>query len=90
MLTTPARLIGKLGRSGLLSQLPPYISATLILVGVAWLLALPLDRFSRKTYISENALLPGQAHTYFSDSEHNVFRAFRHEVFNASTLPSSR
>ena len=41
---------------------------------------LPLDGYSRKTYISENALLPGQVRTYFSGSEHNVFRAYRQEV----------
>ena len=61
-------------------KLPPYLSAACILVGVAWLLLLPLDRYSRQTYISENALLPGQVHTYFGGSEQNVFRAFKHEV----------
>lgn len=30
--------------------------------------------------MSENALLPGQVHTYFSGSEHNIFRAYRQEV----------
>jgi len=44
------------------------------------LLLLPLDEYSRKTYISENALLPGQVHTYFGGSEQNVLRAYRHEV----------
>jgi glycosylphosphatidylinositol transamidase len=51
-----------------------------VVVGVAWLLLLPLDEYSRNTYISENALLPGGVHTYFSGSEQNVFRAYRHEV----------
>lgn len=36
--------------------------------------------YSRNTYISENALLPGSVHTYFSGSEQNVFRAYREEV----------
>jgi len=61
-------------------KLPPYLSAVCVLIGVAWLLVLPLDRYSRQTYISENALLPGQVHTYFGGSEQNVFRAFKHEV----------
>lgn len=47
---------------------------------MAWLLLLPLEEYSRKTYISENALLPGGVHTYFAGSEQNVFRAYRHEV----------
>ncbi len=41
---------------------------------------LPLQEYSRQTYISENALLPGQVHTYFGGSEQNVFRAYRHEL----------
>lgn len=45
-----------------------------------WLFLLPLNEYSRRTYISENALLPGQVHTYFGGSEQNIFRAYRHEV----------
>ena len=61
-------------------KLPPYMSALLVLIGIAWLLVLPLDAYSRKTYISENALLPGQVHTYFSGSDQNVFRAYKTEI----------
>ncbi|OAF99780.1 Glycosylphosphatidylinositol:protein transamidase, GAA1 component [Paraphaeosphaeria sporulosa] len=68
-------------------KIPPYLSAFLILVGVAWLLVLPLKEYSRGTYVSENALLPGQVHTYFTGSEHNVFRAYRHEVAGLVDLP---
>jgi len=62
------------------ARLPPYLSLLCILAGVAWLCLLPLDEYSRRTYVSENAILPGQVHTYFGGSEHDVFRAFRHEV----------
>lgn len=68
------------GRSPTLQKAPPYISLLLILVGVAWLFMLPLNDYSRRTYISENALLPGQVHTYFGGSDQNVLRAYRHEV----------
>jgi GPI-anchor transamidase subunit GAA1 len=61
-------------------KLPPYLSLLCILIGVAWLLLLPLDSYSRRTYISENALLPGQVHTYFGGSDQNVFRAYKQEV----------
>ena len=61
-------------------KLPPYLSLGCIAVGVVWLFLLPLDEYSRRTYISENALLPGQVHTYFGGSEHNVLRAYRNEV----------
>lgn len=61
-------------------KLPPYLSFLCIAVGVVWLFLLPLNEYSRRTYISENALLPGQVHTYFGGSEQNIFRAYRHEV----------
>ncbi|ETS84038.1 hypothetical protein PFICI_05914 [Pestalotiopsis fici W106-1] len=63
-----------------LLKIPPYLSLLCIVVGVAWLFMLPLNEYSRRTYISENALLPGQVHTYFGGSDQNVFRAYRHEV----------
>ncbi|KAL7619954.1 Glycosyl phosphatidyl inositol protein transamidase complex subunit [Parahypoxylon ruwenzoriense] len=69
-----------LRRDPRLLKLPPYLSFLCIVVGVVWLLMLPLDQYSRRTYISENALLPGQVHTYFSGSDQNVFRAYRHEI----------
>lgn len=61
-------------------KIPPYLSFLCIVVGVAWLLVLPLDDYSRKTYISENALLPGQVHTYFAGSDQNVFRGYKREI----------
>ncbi|CAM1503747.1 Fc.00g013380.m01.CDS01 [Cosmosporella sp. VM-42] len=61
-------------------KLPPYLSFLCIAVGVVWLFLLPLNEYSRRTYISENALLPGQVHTYFGGSEQHIFRAYRHEV----------
>jgi len=63
-----------------LRKLPPYISFLCIIIGVAWLLLLPLNEYSRRTYVSENALLPGQVHTYFAGSDQNVFRGLKHEV----------
>ena len=69
-----------LRRDPRLLKLPPYLSAICILVGVVWLLLLPLDEYSRHTYISENALLPGQVHTYFGGSEQNVFNAYKYEI----------
>lgn len=67
-------------RSTWVLKFVPVLSSLCVIVGVAWLLLLPLEDYSRKTYISENALLPGQVHTYFGGSEQNVFRAYRNEV----------
>lgn len=58
-----------------------------MLGGIIWVLLLPLNEYSRRTYISENALLPGQVHTYFGGSEQNVFRAYRHEVAGVIVAP---
>ncbi|MCJ1471543.1 Glycosyl phosphatidyl inositol protein transamidase complex subunit [Lambiella insularis] len=69
-----------LRRDPRLLKLPPYLSAICIIVGVVWLFLLPLNDYSRQTYISENALLPGQVHTYFGGSEQNIFNAYKHEV----------
>ena len=69
-----------LRRDPRLLKLPPYLSAFCILVGVAWLCLLPLNQYSRHTYISENALLPGQVHTYFGGSEQNIFNAYKYEI----------
>ena len=59
---------------------PPYLCLLLVSIGVMWLLLLPLNEYSRHTYISENALLPGQVHTYFGGSEQNIFNAYKYEV----------
>lgn len=55
-------------------------SALCIAVGVGWLFVLPLDDFSRRNYISENALLPGQVEAYFGGSELNIIKAYRAEI----------
>ncbi len=63
-----------------LRKFPPYISFLCIIIGVTWLLLLPLNEYSRRTYVSENALLPGQVHTYFAGSDQNIFRGLKHEI----------
>ncbi|KKK20052.1 hypothetical protein ARAM_006405 [Aspergillus rambellii] len=61
-------------------RLPYILSFLCIVAGVIWLLLLPLDDYSRRTYISENALLPGQVHAYFSGSEQHIFRGYKKEI----------
>ena len=61
-------------------RLPNILSLLCIVVGVVWLLLLPLNDYSRHTYISENALLPGQVHAYFTGSEQNIFRGYKKEL----------
>jgi glycosylphosphatidylinositol transamidase len=61
-------------------RLPNILSFLCIVIGVVWLLLLPLNDYSRQTYISENALLPGQVHAYFTGSEQNIFRGYKKEL----------
>ncbi|RMZ89150.1 hypothetical protein DV736_g3627, partial [Chaetothyriales sp. CBS 134916] len=70
-----------------LRWMPPYLSLLCMLGGIVWILLLPLQQYSRQTYISENALLPGQVHTYFTGSDQNIFRAYRHEVARVIVAP---
>lgn len=46
-------------------RLISYIySILLFIVGIAWILILPYDGYNKRTYISENALLPGQVNEW--------------------------
>ena len=82
VLTVPEApsLLATIRRDARFLKLPPYISVLCTVIGVAWLLLLPLNEYSRHTYISENALLPGQVHTYFGGSEQQVFNAYKQEL----------
>ncbi|KAK9471239.1 Gaa1-like protein [Dipodascopsis tothii] len=82
-------LVGRLGRRVFplsddiwthLARKLPMLSAVMMVLGIAWLLVLPIEGQSRRTYVSENALLSGQALTHFSGSEINVVSGVREEV----------
>lgn len=77
---TVLRKVYKLGLLPKLFLILPRVSFLLALASVAWLLMLPMDGQFRNTYISENALMPGQVTSYFRESEWNYVRGFRSEV----------
>lgn len=58
----------------------PLVSILLATVSVLWLLLLPMEGQFRNTYISENALMPGQVNSYFRETEWNHVRGFRAET----------
>ncbi|KAK9387260.1 Gaa1-like protein [Lipomyces mesembrius] len=84
------QLFGKKGTRESLVSLLPGLSFFLVLAGLAWLFVLPMQDQSRRTYISENALLPGQAHTYFHGSEEHIVRAFKEEVRLLKDAPDEK
>lgn len=83
------RKIHKLGLAPRILRALPIVSIFLAIASVAWLLVLPMESQYRNTYISENALMPGQVTSYFRESEWNIVRGYRLEVRKWDFTPFS-
>ncbi|CAG8486788.1 16795_t:CDS:10 [Acaulospora morrowiae] len=57
-------------------------------VGVCWLFVFPLEQYSKHTYISENALLPGQVNTYYNWPQVFEAMAYRDNIKSILNLSS--
>lgn len=66
----------------------PLLSLFCALLSVGWLALLPMEGRYRRTYISENALLPSQAYSYFRESEWNTLRGYRTQIERLVNYPS--
>lgn len=77
---TILRTVHKLGLLPKIIRSLPAISIIFAVASFSWLLVLPMDGQYRNTYISENALMPGQVISYFRESEWNIVRGYRMEV----------
>ena len=77
---TVFRKVYKLGLVPKIIAKLPVVSLILAVISVCWLLILPMDGQFRHTYISENALMPGQVNLYFRETEWNHVRGFRDEA----------
>ncbi|CAO3701190.1 unnamed protein product [Rhizopus stolonifer] len=64
----------------LLQRFSPVLSIVLFFVGIAWLLILPYEIYSKGTYISENALLPGQANVEYGYNDIRTAEAYMHNL----------
>ena len=72
-----------------LIRLLPIFSLITTIISIGLLLVLPMDGQYRRTYISENALMPSQAYSYFRESEWNILRGYRTQLqtfFNFTNL----
>lgn len=58
----------------------PYVMCLTTLASVVMIGILPMNGQFRRTYISENALMPSQAYSYFRESEWNILRGYRTQV----------
>lgn len=66
----------------------PFTSMACSIIGIFLFMLLPLDGQYRRTYISENALMPSQAYSYFRESEWNILRGYRDEIEYFEDMPS--
>lgn len=60
----------------------PILSMLLAFASVSLMAYLPMDGQYRRTYISENALMPSQAYSYFRESEWNILRGYRSQLIS--------
>ncbi|KAI9316456.1 Gaa1-like protein [Dichotomocladium elegans] len=61
------------------------LSLGLFLIGIVWMLLLPYEGFNRRTYISENALLPGQVNVYYGYNDINTAENYRYKLLDVQT-----
>ena len=80
LVETLHRRATKLGLFSKFIRLLPIFSIITTIISVCLLLVLPLDGQYRRTYISENALMPSQAYSYFRESEWNILRGYRTQL----------
>ncbi|KAG9070298.1 Glycosyl phosphatidyl inositol protein transamidase complex subunit [Linnemannia hyalina] len=66
----------------------PTLSYIMVAVSFFWLLALPHQDYSKRTYVSENALLPGSANVQFNWNDNLAAEAYRDTVQRIASLPS--
>ncbi|EJS42730.1 gaa1p [Saccharomyces arboricola H-6] len=67
----------------------PVISTLCALFGFISITILPMDGQYRRTYISENALMPSQAYSYFRESEWNILRGYRSQIEEMVNMTST-
>lgn len=82
LLETIHRKLVKTGAIIKLLYMLPRISFLLTAFSIIFIISLAMDGQYRNTYISENALMPGQAHSFFRESEWNHVRGYRNEIVN--------
>lgn len=85
---TVQRRIVSLGLLPKLINLLPAISIICTFVSIILIGILPIDGQYRNTYISENALMPSQAYSYYRETEWNVLRGYRGEIETMQNMTS--
>ncbi|CCF56850.1 hypothetical protein KAFR_0B05550 [Kazachstania africana CBS 2517] len=81
------RQVAVMGLVPKLKKYLPLFSKIIALISLISIAILPIDGQYRNTYISENALMPSQAYSYFRETEWNILRGYRTQVENMVDLP---
>lgn len=76
------RILVKTGTVTKLLYMLPRVSFLLTTFSIVFIVSLAIDGQFSHTYISENALMPGQAHSFFRESEWNHVRGYKNEIVN--------
>ncbi|KAG1309507.1 hypothetical protein G6F62_000715 [Rhizopus arrhizus] len=64
----------------LLQGFAPVLSFVLFFIGIVWILILSYDGYNKGTYISENALLPGQANVEYGYNDIKTAEDYIHKL----------
>ncbi|GAV52786.1 hypothetical protein ZYGR_0AI00680 [Zygosaccharomyces rouxii] len=74
------RRVVEMGLVPKIIALLPLVSMICAIISSLWLGTLPIEGQFRRTYISENALMPSQAYSYFRETEWNILRGYRSQI----------
>lgn len=85
---TVQRKASQMGLLPKVIRLLPILSMITALVSIVLIVILPMEGQYRRTYISENALMPSQAYSYFRESEWNILRGYRTQLESFIKFPS--
>ncbi|RDD40080.1 Glycosylphosphatidylinositol anchor attachment 1 protein [Trichoplax sp. H2] len=67
----------------------PILSILLYVIGIIWLLALALDDFNDRCYISENALMPAMTHTHYTNARDVTSMTSELTEMSSRTVPAN-
>ncbi|EDV21677.1 uncharacterized protein TRIADDRAFT_59923 [Trichoplax adhaerens] len=67
----------------------PILSILLYVIGMIWLLALALDDFNDRCYISENALMPAMTHTHYTNARDVTSMTSELTEMSSRTVPAN-
>lgn len=83
------RRVVEMGLVPKIIALLPLVSMMCAMISSLWLAILPIEGQFRRTYISENALMPSQAYSYFRETEWNILRGYRSQIEHFDTISNT-